>query len=1462
MDRFIGLDAGSVSVKLAILDEKRNILKTKYIRHKGQPLSVAYELLQTLDNAASISITGSGGRLIAQAFDIEPVNEVIAQSYTTRTLYPHIRSIIEIGGEDSKLILLENGKVKEFSMNSACAAGTGSFLDQQAERLRLSIEEFSDIALESQNPPRIAGRCSVFAKSDMIHLQQIATPVHDIVAGLCFAVVRNFKGSICKNMALLEPVSFQGGVAANKGVVKAFKEVFHLESLLIPDYFALMPAIGAALMAIEHRTRNSFDVRKLKGFISSQKSDEESFEPLRESHIEQDNNISISSCHKKPAFQIYSLRKHAGDESHTAEKSVSNTSRIKAYLGIDIGSISTNLAVMDEKGTLLAKRYLMTAGRPIEAVKRGLDEIGQELDDRVHIMGVGTTGSGRYMIADFVGADIVKNEITAQAQAAVEIDPEVDTIFEIGGQDSKYISLRNGIIIDFEMNKACAAGTGSFLEEQAEKIGISIKDEFSRLSFKSRSPSCLGERCTVFMENSLLARLQRGTSKENLVAGLSYSIVQNYINRVVGEKAIGEKIFFQGGVAFNKAVVAAFESYLGKNINVPPHHDVTGAVGMAIIAMKHMKGLGTALKVIPQTVQERAPTGDTHNPSPHHSVTLFKGFDLSKRNYELKSFECKGCDNSCEINKVQVEGEKDPLFYGSRCEKYDVKRKKKYVSHDSFPDLFADRQNLLLESFTQLKQKNTEKSRRKIGIPRIFFFHDFLPFWTSFFSELDFDLEFSSETNRHIIKNGVETILTESCFPHKVAHGHIKDLLDKNVDAIFIPSFISLTNEGPFMRSLACPYVQTIPYFTNLVFGNNGVKILRPIVNFELGKRNLLRELHRILKQFKISERAIEKAYKKAEQAQNKFTSAIKRRGREILENLNKKAIVIVGRSYNAFDPGINMEIPRKLSSLGMFSIPMDYLPLEKVDIEKTWPNMYWRSGQNILKAAEIIKANPNLFALYIGNFSCGPDSFIHRFFRETMGNKPYLQIEIDEHSADAGIITRCEAFLDSIASRTGDSRENTGDTASISDYQDHKDKKVSEQTSSSENAKFISRHLKNRIIYIPRMSDHTFSLAAAFESCGVNAEVMNAPDIDTIKIGRRYVSGKECYPCLITTGDMVKKTLSNDFNPDRSIFFMPSGSGPCRFGQYNVLHRFVLDKLGFQNVPIFAPNQDTSLYKELGIVGSEFTKQAWKGIIASEMLMKCLHENRPYEKNQGETDALYNEYLKKIRRAIKNQNGDFRSFLKEMRGDFNGIFKYKEEKILIGVIGEIFVRHNAFSNEDIIRKIESMGGEVWLAPFEEWMYYINTMALRRAKNRWKNNPLSTKHLQEMMSIVTTRFFQKKIEHEFSQHFKGFLKTLKEPATKELLKNASVYLDDTFEGEAVLSIGKALDYVKVGASGIINVMPFGCMPGTIVSALLKGVKQDTGIPFLNIAYDGTEATSSEIQLEAFMHQASAFRESK
>ncbi|MCK4746274.1 MAG: hypothetical protein KAT15_04530, partial [Bacteroidales bacterium] len=419
--------------------------------------------------------------------------------------------VFEIGGQDSKFISLQNGVVVDFEMNKVCAAGTGSFLDQQANRIGVSIEkEFGELALKSKNPPRIAGRCSVFAKSDMIHLQQIATPVHDIVAGLCFAVARNFVSTLGRGKNLDFPVSFQGGVAANAGMIRAFRELLGASEgdLIIPEYHASMGAIGAALNLVNKIAEfEAFKgIEYLDKYLHEEKSRGNYNEILVEPEIEMDKNV-----HKLPEGK----------------------GKTDVYLGLDVGSLSTNVVLIDKENRVIARRYLPTESKPLEAIRKGLSEIFQEVGDKVVVMAAGTTGSGRYLTGDFIGADVIRNEITAQATAAIVFDPKVDTIFEIGGQDSKFISIDNGVVVDFEMNKVCAAGTGSFLQEQAEKLGINIVEEFGDLALKAQRPASMGDRCTVFMESDLNSYQQKGVEKENLIGGLAYSIVKNYILKVV-----------------------------------------------------------------------------------------------------------------------------------------------------------------------------------------------------------------------------------------------------------------------------------------------------------------------------------------------------------------------------------------------------------------------------------------------------------------------------------------------------------------------------------------------------------------------------------------------------------------------------------------------------------------------------------------------------------------------------------------------------------------------------------------------------------------------------------------------------------------------------------------------------------------------------------------------------------------
>lgn len=1005
---YLGIDIGSTTVKVVVLDQRRILLTQRYLRSKGQPwqklLQAIAELSAQVDlsNIAGVGLTGSGGETVARLIGGRHINELVAQTRAIGEFCPQARTIIEIGGQDSKFLAVawdeKSGKMMllDFAMNSLCAAGTGSFLDQQAERLGIAIEnEFALLALQSTNPARIAGRCTVFAKSDMIHLQQKGTPLPDILAGLCLALARNFKGVIGKGKAFVPPILFQGGVAYNQGVVWAFEKVLNLTpgELIVPHHHWLMAALGTALITIDEAAEgnlwpvHSFD--RLTDYVRSGQQEHKSMPPLQAPAIMFQTSTPV--------------------QLETTALNMAPCPAIPVYLGIDVGSISTNVVLIDAQARVVARRYLRTAGKPLEAVRRALDEIGREVGSRVEVCGVGATGSGRYLTGDFVGADVVCNEITAQARAALAVDPTVDTIFEIGGQDSKYIRLSHGAVVDFAMNSACAAGTGSFLEEQADRLKIDIEQDFSRLALSSVAPACLGERCTVFMESDIVHYQQQGAQLDELAAGLAYAIVQNYLNRVVNRRSLGQNIFFQGGVAWNQSVVAAFRQLTGRKITVPPHHDVSGAIGVAIVALEAM--------------------------AEHTRVarpTKFKWFDLAQRHYQSTIFECRACPNLCEINKVVISGE-PAIFYGARCDRFEEAGRQqdkvtagrpdaKKGDRPELPDLFAEREALLLGNYTP--PNGRRNGRLRLAIPRTLIFYDLFPYWRTFFNILDIELVLSSPTTPKITSQSAEYAAVETCFPAKLVYGHVMDLFETEADFIFLPSVINRESGLlPLSEHYYCPFIPAMAHLVtaHLDFATPGHRPLKFPLHMRWSKLKM-RELEDMAGQLGVSRQRIAAANTAAEAAQQDFYAAIRRRGREVLDSLNGEypAAVLVGRPYNTCDLGACQDLPFKLRKLGVLSIPLDFLPLDQVNLPDRYQRMFWRSGQLILAAASFIRHDPRLQAIYVTNFNCGPDSFIINFFRQVMSPKPFLELELDNHTADTGIITRCEAFFDSLRMRKG----------------------------------------------------------------------------------------------------------------------------------------------------------------------------------------------------------------------------------------------------------------------------------------------------------------------------------------------------------------------------------------------------------------------------------------------------------
>lgn len=1393
----LGIDIGSVSVKVVLTDDRR-VIRTAYERFRGGVFETLHEVLATQfsdleGQTLRLGVTGIGGRTAQSVLGGQFFGEIASLSTGNFFFAPRIVTVIEMGGEDSKLLILDGAKrlISDFAMNAQCAAGTGSFLDQQASRMKLSIEEFGQLSLKSTNPPRIAGRCSVFAKSDMIHLQQIATPDYDIVAGLCFAVARNFRSSIARGKEFAGPIAFEGGVASNPGVVRAFTEILKLQpgELIIPKHYNVMAALGASHLAQEAADADVVLIpEKILKYLEFREPNPGSRQRLSFDH---------------PDSKFYSI---------TEAASPSDIDGREVYLGIDVGSLSTNLVLIDDDLTVIARRYLMTEGRPLEAVKRGLKEIGEEVGDRVTVKAVGTTGSGRYLTGDFVGADIVRNEITAQATAAVSIDPEVDTIFEIGGQDSKYISLDERAVVDFEMNKACAAGTGSFLQEQAEKLEINIDKEFGRRALEAKCPVGCGERCTVFMESDLVAYQRNGTERNDLLAGLAYSIATNYLTRVVGDRKVGQNIFFQGGVAWNKAVVAAFEKLIGRKVTVPPHHDVTGAIGAAILAREQC--CDTASKQCDTAIEQHNAAG---------FATSFRGFDLYKRNYSVDTFTCQDCANQCEIRRVSVENEQ-PFCYGARCEKHDAEGSEKEVLP---PDYAAMRRKFLFGRYVDFKKP--DKPRGRIGIPLVLHFYDYYPFWRAFFESLGYQVVNSSISNQAIVEQSLQLFIAETCFPIKMVFGHVADLLDKNVDSIFLPSIIRVADHQDESKggSFVCPHIQNIASSVEarFDFDKSGVRLIKSTLSLSPDGADLCTRLKHLAADMKLSDRKLRRASEAGLKAFRQYRRKLQAEGRKVLDELStdEKALVIISRPYNGYDRRLSGDIPAKIRKLGYRAIPMDFLPVSHVG--KDHPFMYWRYGKQILSTADYIRSHPNLFAVYLTSFACGPDSFITHFFRKRMAGKPYLQLELDEHSADAGLITRCEAFVDSLR------------------FHKHTPPVSSFEITSDEFKPF------DKTVFIPNMCDHAYAMRAAMERCGLTAEVLDEPDELTLKYGREFTSGKECFPCVVTTGDMIKKIRSDGFDAGRAVFFMPGADGPCRFGLYSQFHRMVLEDIGHSDIPVLSPDSAVG-YQQFGLDGAGFRKMTWQGLVFVDCLIKLLHEVRPFEVNCGETEKLYYHYLSRMNKSILGDE-PLHKLGAAAAVEFSKIARNVESRPVVGLVGEIYLRNNRFSNNHLIEKLESLGLQVRLATFAEWPTYTSTTYRR---DSWARRDFKGVIRSSLQLLV-----QNHHEHRIFNGFRSGFELAKEEPVSTSLKLASNYLSLDCKGEALLSVGKAIEMCREGAAGVVNAMPFNCMPGTIVSSLSKKVSDDLGgVPWLNISYEGLKDSGEETRLEAFAEQVRVF----
>jgi len=956
MNYSLGVDIGSVNAKLSLIDENGGVIQLDVEKIISNPKAAVNLLIGrlgekfNLEQIVSAGVSGSGKAVIPKEFNWAEYSSSLAIASGLLDHHPDAKTIIQIGGQSSLVIGLEDGLKKPWKVasNPLCAAGTGRFLEQQAYRLGISMGDFASLALGCKgSPPRIAARCSVFAKTDLIHLQQKGVPIEAMLYALCESIARMVTS--LKKGIFEEPVYLVGGVAANSAIVKSLNEVLsarngHQVQIIVPENYLYIEALGAALFS---RGKSS-QVAKLP-----------------EADVRQ------------RYFEMPKL------ESITLPGNGTNQ-RIKkpctGYLGVDVGSTSTKAVILDESGTnILAKNYLMTAGRPIDAVKQVFKNLLLDGAGKVTIAGVGVTGSGRYLVGGFIGADLIKNEITAQTRAAAEIDPEAD-IIEIGGQDSKLVIKRNGVVVDYQMNKACAAGTGSFIDELAEMLGVSVTNgDFASLAFTAPYTIDLGTRCAAFMGQSVASAQQEGMPLEVITASLSNSIAKNYLSKVVGTRKLGNKIILTGAVFYNEAVVSAFHQQLkGKALTVAEHREVSGGIGVALLAKEKTSSQRSNFKGLQKIVDSEC---------------------------TLSTFTCKGCDNNCTITRMQMPNEK-PTFYGSRCDRYDST-----TSQARGGTFFDEREKLLFREY-----KEGSGSGPSVGIPRALLVYDYAPLLIGFLNALGVRVFLSSQTTKEIMEQAVELSYTDSCFPLKLLHGHVAAL--DNVDYILYPCAIRLgKKDGDENQKYACPLVQASPFIIRQTL-NLGERLLTPIIDFSRGNADTINNLADVAVKMGFSKRKSKQAALAGIKAQQGFEANLTTLGNKLMKQLRESdqlGVVLFSRSYMAQDAGANLGIAEKLAQLGVVPIPLDFLPLASVDPKKYSDRPYWLYESKHIAGAAITASEQQLYGLALTNFGCGPNSFILKILEDIMGGKPLGQLEIDEHAAEAGIVTRLEAFVDTI---------------------------------------------------------------------------------------------------------------------------------------------------------------------------------------------------------------------------------------------------------------------------------------------------------------------------------------------------------------------------------------------------------------------------------------------------------------
>ncbi len=1369
------------------------ILNTVSISHEGDPAGTVLRGLNKISPPAGVR-TAITGRKFRHLLDLPSISEpqALEAAVEYNRLVDHgYRTLLSAGGETFMAYLLDSsGKVETVHTGNKCASGTGEFLVQQLGRMNLDLESMGGMD-ENVAAHKVSGRCSVFCKSDCTHALNKGTDKEAVVAGLA----RMMSGKCLELLRKLpaKKVALIGSCSLNKFMVRELRK--EIPDLHIPEYAHCLEALGTALWAGENGTVPADDFNSL----------------IRK------GDTGFTYLPPLGSF-IDSVTFHES-------RQVNFTPGSELALGLDVGSTTTKGVLIDLNSTqIVASCYLRTDGDPIGASRRVYADLASQVPAGTAAKVLGVTGSGRNIAGLHAGTEGIINEITAHATAAVHYDPEVDTIFEIGGQDAKYTWLKNAVPCDYAMNEACSAGTGSFLEESAkETLGIEVT-EIADIAFKGTNPPNFNDQCAAFIGSDLKLAAQDGVPLEDMVAGLVYSICINYANRVKGNRTVGNKIFMQGGVCYNKAVPVAMAALTGTRIIVPPHPGLTGAFGVALEAAK-------------RSAQGLLAKG------------RFEPAELAKREVNYKPpFICNGkgrdCDLGCSISRIEIQGKTFP--FGGICNRFDNSKVSKDITQGE--DLVLWREKRVFRDLCR-----PVEGQPVIGMNRSLLMNTWFPLFNAFFKELGFGVILPEA----IDPDSIEQKGAPFCHPVELAHGSMGELLKLDTDHIFLPHLRSMPLKSGD-RSSTCVLVQGEPYYLRSAFPELEKKsVLSPVIHMQEGISQVRKALLGTAAMLGAGVNRATSAFDTAMNVQDRFFADLKHKGEEFIRELEKsedrEAIALLGRPYNAFSAWANKSIPAKFATRGVSIIPCDMLPRSEGCSEKL--NMYWATGEQIMDSAALIANHPQLYGTYITNFSCGPDSFLLSNFRKVMGKKPSLTLELDSHTADAGIETRLEAFLDIISGYKMMAEKDSPPSATFKQARCEAQDKVLGITDS--NGKWHPVTDPAVTILIPSLGEiSTDFLAAAMRRDNIKYKVLPHASEQDLNLGRNNSSCKECLPLQLTAGALLNHLTHRD-KSEIALFLMPKAKGPCRFGQYSIFMNDLIERLEIQNLAIFAPSS-TDGY---GGLSTKVTLGMWQGLVAGSILEDIHATIITAAKDKKNALRLFWQVRQDLLDAMISWK-KFSKALQKAAGDLSAIELAKpvEEYPVISLLGEIYVRHDPLARRGLPERLSGQGFIVRVAPVLEWMKYTDWL------NR--NNIEGKAGIKTIITQGVKYYFEKRIRSILS---KSGMLYFPEPDIKKIVRKAKPHLSEQLTGEAILTIGSSLHEIMSPSCGVISIGPFGCMPSRVAESILSEkfravsagnkassiLENDSRLPFLAIETDGNPFPQLiEARLEAFCLQAS------